>query len=61
MVTAPTPGMAGICSLAPRAPLAQLPVLAAAVCDVLPLHARLDRTVLINSATGELWPLETLP
>ena len=28
------------CSLAPRAPLAQLPVLAAAVYDVLPLHAR---------------------
>jgi 2'-5' RNA ligase superfamily protein len=49
------------CSLAPRAPLAQLPVLAAAVYDVLPLHARLDRAALINSATGELWPLETLP
>jgi 2'-5' RNA ligase len=49
------------CSLAPRAPLAQLPVLAAAVYDVLPLHARLDRAALIDSATGELWPLETLP
>jgi 2'-5' RNA ligase len=49
------------CSLAPRAPLAQLPVLAAAVYDVLPLRARLDRAALINSATGELWPLETLP
>jgi 2'-5' RNA ligase superfamily len=49
------------CSLAPRAPLAQLPVLAAAVYDVLPVHARLDRAALINSATGELWPLETLP
>ncbi len=49
------------CSLAPRAPLAQLPVLAAAVYDVLPLHARLDRAALINSATGELWPPETLP
>ena len=49
------------CSLAPRAPLAQLPVLAAAVYEVLPLHARLDRAALINSATGELWPLETLP
>jgi hypothetical protein len=49
------------CSLAPRAPLAQLPVLAAAVYDVLPLHARLDRAALINSASGELRPLETLP
>jgi 2'-5' RNA ligase len=49
------------CSLAPRAPLAQLPILAAAVYDVLPLPARLDRAALINSATGELWPLATLP
>jgi len=49
------------CSLAPRALLAQLPVLAAAVCDVLPLHARLDRAALINSAIGELWPLQTVP
>ncbi len=49
------------CSLAPRAALAQLPVLAAAAYDVLPLHARLDRAALINSATGELWPLTTLP
>jgi 2'-5' RNA ligase len=49
------------CSLAPRAPLAQLPVLAAAVYDVLPLQARLDRAALIDSATGELWPLATLP
>jgi hypothetical protein len=48
------------CSLAPRAPLAQLPVLAATVYDVLLLHARLDRAALINSATGELWPLATL-
>ena len=38
-----------------------LPVLAAAVYDVLPLRAQLDRAALINSATGELWPLETLP
>jgi hypothetical protein len=49
------------CSLAPRAPLQQLPVLAAAVYDVLPLPARLDRAALINSATGELWPLPGLP
>jgi 2'-5' RNA ligase len=49
------------CSLAPRAHLAQLPALAAAVYDVLPLRARLDRAALINSGTGELWPLTTLP
>jgi 2'-5' RNA ligase len=49
------------CSLAPRAPLAQLPILAAAVYDVLPLSARLSRAALINSATGDLWPLATLP
>lgn len=49
------------CSLAPRAPLEQLPVLAAAVYDVLPLPARLDRAALIDSATGEVWPLTTLP
>ena len=49
------------CSLAPRAPLAQLPILAAAVYDVLPLHARLNRAALINSATGGLWPLAALP
>jgi 2'-5' RNA ligase len=49
------------CSLAPRASLAQLPILAAAVYDVLPLAARLSRAALINSATGDLWPLATLP
>ncbi|HEY6795697.1 MAG TPA: 2'-5' RNA ligase family protein [Kineosporiaceae bacterium] len=49
------------CSLAPRAPLAQLPVLAATVYDVLPLPARSDRAALVNSATGELWPLARLP
>jgi 2'-5' RNA ligase len=49
------------CSLAPRAPLAQLPILAATVYDVLPLHAQLNRAALIDSATGDLWPLATLP
>jgi hypothetical protein len=38
--------------------LTKLPVLAAAVYDVLPLDARLDRVALIDSATGELWPIE---
>jgi hypothetical protein len=45
------------CSVAPRAPLAKLPALAATVYDVLPLEARLDRVALIDSATGELWPV----
>lgn len=49
------------CSLAPRAPLSRLPELAAAVYDVLPLHTRLDRAALIDSATGQTWPLATLP
>ncbi|EUA32754.1 hypothetical protein I553_2353 [Mycobacterium xenopi 4042] len=40
------------CSLAPRAMLAQLPVVVGSVLDVLPLHARLDRAALVNSATG---------
>ena len=56
--------LAGGCrsaSVAPRAPLAQLPVLVAAIYDVLPLEARLDRVALIDSATGELSPLAVLP
>jgi 2'-5' RNA ligase len=49
------------CSLAPRATLAQLPRVVAAVMDVLPLQARLDRAALVNSATGEISPLAALP
>jgi 2'-5' RNA ligase len=49
------------CSLAPRTPLAQLPMLAASVYDVLPMHARLDRAALIDSSTGDRWPLATMP
>ena len=49
------------CSLAPRAPLAQLPVLAATVYDVLPLPARAVHAALIDSATGQRWPLPNLP
>jgi hypothetical protein len=49
------------CSLAPRATLAQLPQLVAAVMDVLPLRARLDRAALVNSATGEISPLAEMP
>jgi 2'-5' RNA ligase superfamily len=49
------------CSLAPRATLAQLPTVAAAVFDVLPLQSRLDRAALVNSATGDVYPLSALP
>lgn len=49
------------CTIAPRVPLTALPVLAAAVYDVLPLRARADHAALIDSATGELWPLLNLP
>jgi hypothetical protein len=49
------------CSLAPRATLSQVPLVVAAVMDVLPLRARLDRAALVNSATGEISPLHDLP
>ena len=49
------------CSVAPRASLAQLPVLAAVIYDVLPLETRLDRVALIDSATGEIWPVTAVP
>jgi hypothetical protein len=49
------------CSIAPRARLEQLPVVAATVYDVLPLPARAVRAALIDSATGQRWPLPNLP
>jgi hypothetical protein len=49
------------CSLAPRARLHRLPDVAAAVYDVLPLPARVTRAALIDSPTGQLWPLPNLP
>lgn len=49
------------CSLTPRATLAQLSAVAAAVFDVLPLRATLDHAALVNSATGEISPLDALP
>lgn len=49
------------CTLAPRVPMTTLPVLAAAVYDVLPFHARAVRAAVIESATGESWPLTNLP
>lgn len=49
------------CSLAPRATLAQLPAVAGATLDVLPLTVTLDHAALVNSATGEISPLARLP
>ncbi|NIK57969.1 2'-5' RNA ligase family protein [Kribbella shirazensis] len=45
------------CTLAPRVPLVALPVLTAAVYDVLPLEATADRAALIDSGTGQIWAL----
>ena len=49
------------CTLAPRVPLVALPILAAAVYDVLPLAATADHAALINSSTGDLSPLTRTP
>ena len=49
------------CSIAPRARLERLPVVAATVYDVLPLPARAVQAALIDSATGQRWPLPNLP
>jgi len=49
------------CSVAPRASLAQLPALTATVYDVLPLRARLDHAAFVNSTTGGIGPLATMP
>ncbi|OHV42111.1 2'-5' RNA ligase [Parafrankia soli] len=49
------------CALVPRARLAQLPVAAATVYDVLPLAARISQAALIDSTTGQIWPLASIP
>ena len=48
-------------TIAPRVPLASLPVLAATVYDVLPLAATADRAGLVDSGTGQIWPLSHVP
>lgn len=48
-------------SLAPRARLVDLPVVADVAYAVLPLEVRATRAALIDSATGERWPLDTVP
>lgn len=49
------------CTVAPRVPLVALPVLAAAVYDVLPLDATADHAALIDSGTAQTWPLINVP
>jgi 2'-5' RNA ligase len=49
------------CTVAPRVSLPTLPVLAAAVYEILPLEARADRAALIDSGTGETWTLPSVP
>ena len=48
-------------SVATGANAEQLPVVVGAVSDVLPLSLVADRAALIDSATGELWPLRGVP
>lgn len=49
------------CTLAPRTRLEELPRLAAAVYDVLPLTATVETAALVNSSTGELRLLPHVP
>ena len=48
-------------SVAPRARLVDLPVVADVSYAVLPLTVRADRAALVDSATGERRPLDTVP
>ncbi len=49
------------CSLATRSRTADLPALASVVHDVLPVDAVADHAALVDSATGERWPLTGVP
>jgi hypothetical protein len=48
-------------SVATGATGAQLPVVVTAIADVLPLTVVAERAVLIDSSTGETWPLPNIP
>lgn len=48
-------------SVATGASAAQLPVVVNAIADVLPLTVTAERAALIDSSTGESWPLPVLP
>ncbi|GAA1259726.1 2'-5' RNA ligase family protein [Oryzihumus leptocrescens] len=45
------------CTLAPRVRLDQVPAVAAVVFEVLPLATRASRAALVDSGTGQVWPL----
>lgn len=49
------------CTLAPRTTLERLPLVASAVFDMLPLEAVAERAALIDTSTGQQYPLATLP
>ncbi|WP_197320439.1 2'-5' RNA ligase family protein [Saccharomonospora sp. NB11] len=48
-------------SVATRSTTQELPVVAAAVYEVLPLTVRVTSAALIDSATGRTWPLPVVP
>ncbi len=49
------------CTVAPRVGLSALPVVAAAVYEVLPLRVRADRAALVDSSLGGCHPLQVIP
>ncbi len=49
------------CTLAPRVRRETLSTLAVEVYGTLPLEAVADRAALVESSTGEIWPLEGIP
>jgi 2'-5' RNA ligase len=48
-------------SVATRAQGARLVTVVKAIADVLPLTVRVERAALVDSATGETWPLPHVP
>jgi 2'-5' RNA ligase len=48
-------------SVATRARGAQLTTVVKAIADALPLTVQVDRAALVDSATGETWPLPHIP
>ena len=48
-------------SVATRAHGTELATVVKAVADVLPLTVHVDRAALIDSSTGETWPLALIP
>ena len=48
-------------SVATRAVAPYLPTVVTAVSDTLPMTVRVERAALVDSSTGKLWPLPTVP